>query len=46
MIASVALGNQTLSDSQATAAEGDPTSELSAETQAVVNAIVQQLSGN
>lgn len=45
-IASVALGQQAaLSDTQATAAEGDPTSELSPETQAVVNAIVQQLGG-
>ena len=46
VIASVALGNQTLSDSQATDAEGDPTAELSQETQALVNAIVQQLGGN
>lgn len=45
-IASVALGQQAaLSDAQATAAEGDPTSDLSPETQAVVNAIVQQLGG-
>lgn len=44
-IASVALNNQTLSDAQATAAEGDPTSELSQETQALVAAIVQQLGG-
>jgi len=46
VIASVALGNQTLSDSQATDAEGDPTAELSQETQALVAAIVQQLGGN
>ena len=46
-IASVALGQQAaLSDAQATAVEGDPTSGLSQETQAVVNAIVQQLGGN
>jgi len=45
-IASVALGNTTLSDAQATSAESDPTSELSSETQAVVQAIVQQLGGN
>ncbi|WP_299194214.1 hypothetical protein [uncultured Erythrobacter sp.] len=46
VIASVALGNQTLSDSQATDAEGDPNGELSQETQALVAAIVQQLGGN
>lgn len=46
VIASVALGNAALSDAQATSAEGDPTSELSEETQAVVSAIVQQLGGN
>lgn len=46
-IASVALGQQSaLSDEQATSAEGDPANELSQETQAVVNAIVQQLGGN
>lgn len=45
VVASVALNNQSLSDAQATAAEGDPTSELSQETQAVVAAIVQQLGG-
>ncbi len=45
-IASVALGNATLTDAQATAAESDPTSQLSSETQAVVQAIVQQLGGN
>lgn len=44
VIASVALDRQTASNSQA--AEGDPTSDLSPETQSVVNAIVQQLSGN
>lgn len=45
-VASVALGQQNaLSDAQATAAEGDPTSDLSPETQAVVNAIVTQLGG-
>jgi hypothetical protein len=46
VIASVALGNQALTSAQATSAEGDPTSELSEETQAVVSAIVQQLGGN
>ncbi|MEP3421508.1 MAG: hypothetical protein ABJN35_07230 [Erythrobacter sp.] len=46
VIASVALGNTTLTDAQATSAENDPTSELSTETQAVVQAIVQQLGGN
>ena len=45
VVASVALNNQALSDAQATAAEGDPTSGLSPETQGVVNAIVQQLGG-
>jgi hypothetical protein len=45
VIASVALNNQALSDAQATAAEGDPTSDLSPETQGVVNAIVQSLGG-
>lgn len=46
VIASVALGSNSLSDSQATSAEGQPGSELSAETQALVAAIVQQLGGN
>lgn len=46
VIASVALGNAALSDAQATSAEGDPTGDLSQETQAFVNAIVQQLGGN
>ena len=46
VIASVALDRAVVSGAQATAAEGDPTADLSAETQAVVNAIVQQLSGN
>ncbi len=46
VIASVALNNGALSPPDTGAAEGDPTGELSAETQAVVNAIVQQLSGN
>lgn len=45
VVASVALNNQSLSDAQATAAEGDPTADLSPETQGVVNAIVQQLGG-
>lgn len=45
VVASVALNNQALNDAQATAAEGDPTSGLSPETQGVVNAIVQQLGG-
>jgi len=45
VIASVALNNQALSDAQATAAEGDPASDLSPETQGVVNAIVQSLGG-
>ncbi len=44
VIASVALNNQGATDNQA--AEGDPTDELSPESQAVVNAIVQQLGGN
>ena len=45
-VASVALGQQgALSDAQATSAEGDPTSDFSPETQAVINAIVQQLGG-
>lgn len=46
VIASVALGNQTLGQAEATDAEGDPTAELSQETQALVAAIVQQLGGN
>ena len=46
VIASVALGNTTLSDAQATSADNDPTGELSNETQAVIQAIVQQLGGN
>ncbi|EAQ28006.1 hypothetical protein NAP1_10443 [Erythrobacter sp. NAP1] len=45
-VASVALSQQTLSDAQATAAEGDGVDGLSPETQAVVNAIVTQLGGN
>lgn len=46
-VASVALGQQTgLTDADATAAEGDPTSELNPETQALVNAIVTHLGGN
>lgn len=46
-VASVALGQQgTLNDAAATAAEGDPTAELSPETQALVNAIVTNLGGN
>lgn len=45
VVASVALNNQSLSDAQAAAAEGDPTSDLSPETQGIVNAIVQQLGG-
>lgn len=45
-IASVALGNQTLGDAQGTGAGNDPTQDLSPETQAFVNAIVQQLGGN
>ncbi len=46
VIASVALGSATLTDAQATSAEGDPTADLTPETQAFVNAIVQQLGGN
>jgi len=46
VIASVALNNQTLADGAAQATDADPTSDLSPETQAVVNAIVQQLGGN
>lgn len=46
-IASVALGQQSaLGDAEASAAEGDPANDLSPETQAVVNAIVQQLGNN
>lgn len=45
VVASVALNNQALSDAQATAAEGDPTAELSDGTRALVSAIVQQLGG-
>lgn len=45
-VASVALGQQgALSDVQATGAEGEPGSDLSPETQAVVNAIITQLGG-
>ena len=43
-IASVALGQQTLTDAQATAAEDEE--GLSVETQAVIQAIVTQLGGN
>ena len=46
VIASVALGSQNLGDAAAADAEGDPTDELNAETQALVAAIVQQLGGN
>ncbi len=46
VIASVTLGNTTLSDAQATSAEGENASELSEEAQAVVSAIVQQIGGN
>jgi hypothetical protein len=45
VVASVALNNQSLNDAQATAAEGDPTAELSQETQSLVAAIIQQLGG-
>lgn len=45
VVASVALNNQSLSDAQATEAEGDPTADLSQETQALVGAIIQQLGG-
>jgi hypothetical protein len=46
VLASVALGNQTLSDAQSTAAaDGDPASDLSPETQALINSIVQQFGG-
>ncbi|MEM1051834.1 MAG: hypothetical protein AAGI28_07035 [Pseudomonadota bacterium] len=45
VVASVALSNQTLNDAQATATEGDPTAELSQETQSLVAAIIQQLGG-
>lgn len=46
-IASVALGQQTgLTDAEATASDGDPTADLSPETQALVNAIVTHLGGN
>lgn len=45
VVASVALNNQALNNAQATEAEGDPTAELSQETQALVGAIVQQLGG-
>jgi len=47
VIASVGLNNPAPSDTgAAAAADGDPTSDLSPETQAVVNAIVQQLGGS
>ena len=46
VIASVALGTQAQSDAAATDAEGSGIEDLSAETQAVVNAIVQQLGAN
>jgi len=45
VVASVALNNQSLSDAQAADAEGDPTADLSQETQALVGAIIQQLGG-
>jgi hypothetical protein len=45
VIASVAINNRALGDSEAAVAEGDPGSNLSPETQAVVNAIVQQFRG-
>lgn len=45
VVASVALNNQSLNDAQATNAEGDPTADLSQETQALVGAIIQQLGG-
>lgn len=45
VVASVALNNQSLNDAQATNSEGDPTAELSQETQALVGAIIQQLGG-
>lgn len=46
VIASVALNNQNLAEAATQATDGDPTNDLSPETQAVVNAIVQQLGGN
>lgn len=46
-IASVALGQQTvLTDLEATETEGDPEKKLSPETEALVNAIAQQFTGN
>lgn len=45
VVASVALNNQSLNQAQATNQEGDPTADLSQETQALVGAIIQQLGG-
>lgn len=46
VLASVALGGQALNDAQATAApDGDPAADLSPETQALINSIVQQFGG-
>lgn len=44
VIASVAFTNQTIANNQA-AADSDPANDLSPDTQALVNAIVQQLGG-
>ena len=46
VIASVALNTGAATAAPETGEDADPTSDLSAETQAVVNAIVQQLGGN
>lgn len=46
VLASVALGAQSLGDQQTTAApDGDPAADLSPETQALINSIVQQFGG-
>lgn len=46
VIASVALNNQTLAETATQATDADGSNDLTPETQAVVNAIVQQLGGN
>ncbi len=46
VIASVGLDNAQSGQGQQPSGEGDPASELSAETQALINAIVEQFGGN
>lgn len=46
VIASVALNNQSLAEAATQATDADGANDLTPETQAVVNAIVQQLGGN